>query len=321
LKHELSASPGFSNLNLARTIRGNSSTTGAPWFERRGWNRYPSQLIVDCPYPADIYKALSYDGPVVINLTGNNYAFDKPVVISGEVAIYGPADKSPVTIGSGKMLAVFVLAGKGKLTLQDINIDGSGVRASHFISSDTSGSSEHYNLLMKRCSVSKLDRKNGCTDLFFAYKSMVADSIVLRNNNFSGNQVDYVVMNQEKADKGYYNAERIVLENNTIRDSRGIVLDIYRGGNDESTMGPRLYATNNNFTAINPADSRPMVQLMGVQRTWFAGNTFQDCYQGKKLFIYKDIVRAEHVLEANTMTGSGSIDGNDFLKRKQGITQ
>ena len=102
------------------------------------------------------------------------------------------------------------------------------------------------------------------------------------------------------------------MDNNTFSKASGVLMDIYRGGNDESTLGPQLYVRNNQFKECNSSDEA-LIQLTGVQRTRFTGNTFNNCNTGKTLFIYKDIVRADHLQEKNTFISSGSIQGNAFL--------
>lgn len=249
---------------------------------------------------------------VIIRLSGKEYTLDRPFAISNQIVFKGN-HANPITINTGKILSAFVINGNGHLTLEGVNINGSGVQATHFISSDTSGSSHHYNLLINGCTISGLDRNNGCEDLFHAFKSMVADSIVIRNSYFSGNNAGHIIMNEEKNDRGYYNAEKIILHKNTFTAVRGMLLDIYRGGNDESTLGPKLSVTGNTFTNCSDVAGRPFIQLTGVQKTKFINNIFRDCFPGNTLFVYKDIVRAEHLLENNTFSGSGDIQPNEFV--------
>ncbi len=131
------------------------------------------------------------------------------------------------------MLAVFIINGNGNLSLHDINISGSGVKATHFISSDSSGSSAHYNLGIKNCFISDFNKANGCHNLIYAYKHMVADSVVIGNNSFSNNNCNGLMMAEEKDDKGYYNAEKIIIRHNSFTGQNGSLINIYRGGNDE----------------------------------------------------------------------------------------
>jgi poly(beta-D-mannuronate) lyase len=148
---------------------------------------------------------------------------------------------------------------------------------------------------------------------------MVADSIVIRNSAFLYNNVDYIVMKEETDDKGYYNAEKIVLDNNQFEHTKGALLNIYRGGNDESTMGPQLSVTGNRFLKCSINGDAPFIQLTGVQKTRFINNTFKDCYANGTLFVYKDTVRADHLLEKNIIESSGAIQSNGFVKTRDNL--
>jgi poly(beta-D-mannuronate) lyase len=289
--------------------------SGAAWFRAKG--SQPPQLMptINCATSADVYKALIIKAPIVIKLTGNVYELDKPFIIAKQVVFTSDNASTPRTINTGKMLSVFLIRGNGHLKLQNLSIQGGGVNATHFISSDTAGSSAHYNLVITKCAFRGIGAGNTCADFFYAYKSMVADSIVIRNSAFHNNQVNFLSMNQEKDDKGYYNAEKIVLNNNNFTDHGGSLLDIYRGGNDESTMGPYLMVNENYFAGCAAADGKPLIQLTGVQKTRFLRNTFTDCSIGKTLFAYKDIVRADHLLKANVIKNSGEIQANNFVKQ------
>ncbi|HYC29371.1 MAG TPA: hypothetical protein VEB42_11150, partial [Chitinophagaceae bacterium] len=129
----------------------------------------------------------------------------------------------------------------------------------------------------------------------------------------------YLVMKDETDNKGYYNAEKIILEKNEFTDNKGSLLNIYRGGNDESTMGPQLFVTGNQFTNCAVGDEAAFIELTGVQKTRFINNGFKKCYPGKKLFVYKDNVRADHLLEKNMIKSSGDIEMNGFVKTRDNL--
>ena len=62
-----------------------------------------------------------------------------------------------------------------------------------------------------------------------------------------------------------------------FRDVAGQVLDIYRGGADESTFGPRLVLTGSTFERSGRgSDDAAVIKLYGVQRTEARDNRFVD---------------------------------------------
>jgi poly(beta-D-mannuronate) lyase len=77
-------------------------------------------------------------------------------------------------------------------------------------------------------------------------------------------------MNKEFEDYGVYNAEYISIEDSRFTNIEGILIDIYRGGTDESTFGPHFIMKgskldNIGFGARNK--QKAMMRLHGVQVT------------------------------------------------------
>src|SRR5258705_13813565 len=119
------------------------------------------------------------------------------------------------------MQAAFIISRNGRLSLRDLSINGSGFKATSFISSDSTGPSDHYNLAFYNCSLASFDRANGCQNLFNAYKSMVADSIIIHRCSFSNNRTDGFMLNGETENKGYYNVEKISFTGNHVSNQAG----------------------------------------------------------------------------------------------------
>ena len=136
---------------------------------------------------------------------------------------------------------------------------------------------------------------------------MIADSIIIRNNTFTDNNCNFFIMNDEKEDKGYYNAEKIFIGHNSFISHTGSLIDIYRGGNDESTLGPNLSFSHNKLTNCITSTSNALIKLTGVQVSNIFSNNFSDCNSSHGLILYKDIVRARHTLEKNKLTRSSGI--------------
>ncbi|HYE53361.1 MAG TPA: polysaccharide lyase 6 family protein [Chitinophagaceae bacterium] len=318
LGHALQPAHGFRNLKLFNLVKFNAyAKTGAYWQKDSLLSRSslgPIRKAVSCATANEVYAQLENKDVAIIVLSGKEYRFDKPLVVSRPLTIgsYDTATKKFIT---ADMLSTFMLGRNGMLTLENLNINGSGVRSKHFISSDTSGWSDHYSLIIGECVFKDFSRENGCNDLFYAYKSMVADNIVIRGNSFINNQANFFAMNEEKDDKGYYNAEHIIIDSNTFTGQQGYVLDIYRGGNDESTLGPKLVLSHNTFKDCTTPGDTPLIQLTGVQKTLSANNSFLNCNKGKMLVFYRDIVRADHLFLNNNITNSGKVEKNQFVKQ------
>jgi poly(beta-D-mannuronate) lyase len=289
-----------------------SLSTGAGWFVKKPIIKQAKPVIVSCSTAKQVYRQLETPGAVTIRLTSKKYSLVKPFLITKPVQFTGPKN-SPITFNTENILAVFMIGGKGKLSLSGLEIDGAGIKAKHFITSDSTGSSEHYNLTVTNSSIDNLDRKNGCENIFYAYKYMLADSIMFSHNSFANNTCNFFMMADEKEDKGYYNAEKIFIGHNSFRSHNGSLLNIYRGGNDESTLGPDLTFSHNKIFNAQTSDTTALIELTGVQLTRIFSNHFFECNPSNILIRYTDKVRARHIFEKNVITNSGSIDKNNFV--------
>ena len=238
IKNGLVPGAGFHDTGLVLKIEQNTTyDCGVSWLKQAVSKKSTEPITVNCQTAEDIYKQLARNEPVTIRLTGKSYTLDKELMISGKVQFKGQG-KTMVELITDNLLSVFIIKGNGQLSLEGLNINGAGVRAGNFISSDTAGSSDHYNLTIRNCQFKNFERKNGCINFFQACKSMVADSIVFYRNSFTDIESNVIMMVEEIDKKGYYNAEKIKINENLFYGVVGILLDIYRGGNDESTMGP-----------------------------------------------------------------------------------
>lgn len=319
LGHRLSGKPGFSDVSLLRRIQALSPLViGIRWAD--GQHLYvpavEELVTVNCQNAAEVYQQLERKEPVSITLTGTEYILDKPFIISKKV-VFNSSTTQPIRFNTMNMPAAFMVNGNGNLTLRHLFINGSGIKATSLVCSDTGGSSNHYNFAMYESGVQYLDRANGCENIFLASKSTIADSIVIRGNLFSHNNTRGIMMADEKDDKGYYNAEKIYITHNKFDLQQGILLNIYRGGNDESTMGPQLSFSHNRITGCSAADNSSLIQLTGVQQTTVFSNIFSQSNPKAALITYRDTVRARHLLEKNTLTASGNIQGNGFVVKKE----
>lgn len=313
LGHTLKSTTGFADLRLLQTIQFNAYTgTGAPWSKRQAAKKTVPYLQVSAKNAEEVYKLLERKEPMSIALTGKQYILDKPFVINKPVRFTG--DKKLTTaFSSSDIPAIFELGGNGHLVLSTIFIHAGEVQAKYFIANSKEGFVDHYSLSVQGCTIQELRSEKGCEAFFYAHKSMIADSVMLRGNYFTGNNVAHIVMNEEKDDKGLYGAEKILLDKNTFSKEQGALLDIYRGGNDESTLGPQLIATGNSWRDCSNSNEKPFIALTGVQRSLFSGNVFMDCFTNTSLFVYTDKVRAYHILEKNVIRNCGKLQTNNFV--------
>ena len=93
-------------------------------------------------------------------------------------------------------------------------------------------------------------------------------------------------------------------------------MDVYRGGADESTLGPDIKFTNNVVSNVDNRPDLPLIQLYGVQRTEINNNQFKNSGSAGTLIKYTDVVRARHILGKNSFIESGPIMKNKYVVGK-----
>jgi poly(beta-D-mannuronate) lyase len=305
---QLSNGIGF-EAGLIKQLQENAhSNCGARWFVSN--NHQAPAVVYSCKNASEIYQALSKSSSnTVLKLTGPDYLFDKPLLIHQKVQITAPA-RNRIRFGSSEILpALFIISGKAGLSLTNLHFSAKDLKTTSFVTTDTAGSSEHYAFQMKNVSIEDI---TSCENLFHASKSTLADSIVVYNCSFDGIKNGFSIA-EEKENKGYYNAEKICIVNCKFKNGKGFLMDVYRGGSDESTLGPDLIFAGNNILNYATVSGEPLIKFTGVQKTKIENNSFTDCNTSATVLAYQDSSRARHSLKANRFIHSGAIRKNSFV--------
>jgi poly(beta-D-mannuronate) lyase len=290
-------------------------SAGAGWYDKNIGQKSISWKQVNCPDLQSITTALASPVPVAIRLTGKTYNTDQPLHITKPVRV-SSTGTGFTAFSSSPIESLFIIEGKGQLHLDNVRLDASGLQVSSFISSSKNASSRHFNLQLTNSQIINLGKQFTAVSLIFANKSIVGDSIIIRQCTFKDFKAGLLHMTEEKDNKGYYNAEKIVISNNSITNLQGLLLAIYRGGNDESTMGPDLMFSNNRIKDSNSGSTTPLISLYGVQKSLLEKNQFSNCNPGMILITYEDVVRALHRLKNNQFSNSGSVRKNEFVREE-----
>ena len=107
-------------------------------------------------------------------------------------------------------------------------------------------------------------------------KGSFADTVSVRNSVIK-NCKSGIQLNKETNDKGDYNSEFVYIIDNTLTDVGENVLNYYRGGYDESTIGGNLVFKNNTISNCGSAETENiLIKNRGIVNVEFANNTFID---------------------------------------------
>lgn len=312
LNFDVNKSIGFGEYNLQKSLATFQNNSGIQWKEDVKLNF--DVLNVQCTNTQQLSKALndSTNSSKKINiiLTGNSYEIIEPIKIYNQVKI--TSNNKTIKFVVKDIDAVFIVQGNASLNLSKLNIDAGSATAKCFVSSPTNQTVNHYSFTFSNSSFKNFKSKN--SSFFSAEKSSYADSISISNNIFDNNNTTILSANREIDKKGYYNAEVIKINKNKITDHTGSLAKIARTGNDESTMGPKLWLMNNNISNVQSTET--FIQLNGVQYSNFQNNIFTNINKEKALIDYTDIVRAIHIQSKNNITNCGVINQNNFVINK-----
>ncbi len=105
------------------------------------------------------------------------------------------------------------------------------------ISTSKYSMNKNYAVVIEDCEVKDLD-KNHSFDFLKSYKHTFADSINIINTKMTNVTGAVMTLDMEVEDLGIYNAENINIIGSTFTDVQGAIVNVYRGGTDESTFGP-----------------------------------------------------------------------------------
>ena len=316
LAGKLSSTPGITDIEKFKQVVLNAETKcGAAWFGPSFIAQNQTRIRVTCKTADDVYKALQENttGSLEIILTKKKYQFPTPLILNANVTISARSRRT-IKFNTAFSDFLFYITAGNNVTFKKLRIDMDDVETKSFISSDTSGSSNHSNLTITDCLF-----KRGKTQFFNAAKTTVLDSIIITNNTFTDNKGMLFNFSHELDKKGYYNVEKLVIANNTITEHKGQILAMQRTGNDESTMGPNLSFSNNKLTDCK--SDEPLIHLYGTQVSTIANNILTNCNAGKTLILFEDIVRAAHSLRSNSIINSGKVVEDQYVVSGENVVR
>ena len=200
---------------------------------------------------------------------------------------------------------LFEMHPNGHLELVNLNLSGN--KSQHAFASLKENMSSLYNLVLKNCQVEHFNY------ILEGYKYSFSEHIHFTNSIFKNCQ-NGIDLSEEKEDKGEYNAENVVLDNCKFNGISANVINYYRGGYDESTVGGNLKITNSEFTNCGVNEkSNILLNTYGIINVAISNNTFVNNKNAKVALLWG----AKNNSHANNIiTNSGKIVVEENLKLK-----
>ena len=190
--------------------------------------------------------------------------------------------QQPGTVTITFARATFIeIVNDGSLQLAELTISGKEApdsKGNVLIRPSKWGMYKNYRFEMTNVTIKDLDINNNF-HVFVAGSRSLATYIKVTGSTFKDISGDIFRLNKETDDLGIYNADYLIMDNNTFDNIAGAVVDLYRGGRDESTFGPHLLFTNNTVTNAGHDKrnrSKSVIKLHGVQVTAINNNQFKN---------------------------------------------
>lgn len=251
-----------------------------------------------------ISKAKSGD---IINLSAGTYIvtsslkIDKPLTIQSDSA----DDQANIEYSGPATTPLFEMNPNAKVELESLQLSGSN--SQYAFATLKENMSSLYNLSLKNCTVENFDY------ILKAYKYSFSEHINLSKSSFK-NCKNGIELSGEDDDKGDYNAENIKITGCTFEGIEANVVDYYRGGYDESTVGGDLKVLNCSFTNCGAKEKNGiLLNTYGIINVDLSDNTFKN----NKVKQIAQLWGAQNNSHSNnTITNSGKIVVEENLKLK-----
>lgn len=264
------------------------------------------QIHAVTPSGNDLAAKLAEAAPGdIIELASGTYDLPASLAIDKEITIRSADAANPavVSYAGPAGTAAFEMNPQGNLSLQYITLSGS--KDQYAFASLKENMSSHYDLSVDHCSISGFDY------VLKAYKYSFAEYISFTHSALT-NCNNGLELSEEIEDKGEYNAENILIDQCEFDGIAQNVIDYYRGGYDESTVGGNLVVSNNQFTNCGAKEAnKVLLNTYGIINVSITDNTFEK-NRVKLVALLWGAKNNHH--SGNTIKNSGEIRVEENLK-------
>ncbi|WP_298893444.1 chondroitinase-B domain-containing protein [uncultured Psychroserpens sp.] len=242
----------------------------------------------------------------IIALAQGVYNVDKSLTINKTLFIQSQGNEKAQLVYSGESnTPLFSLQSYGKLTISNLNLKGNN--SNYAFASLKENMSNHFGLTVSNSEISNFGY------VLKAYKESFAERITFKETLISDCE-NGIELSEETNDKGDYNTEYLTISNCDFNNVKANVIDYYRGGYDESTIGGNLLVTNSTFTNCGKNEKNKMLlNHRGIINVNITKNTFKN---NPVQFVSILWGAKNNVESENTLDNSGQIKTEENLKMK-----
>lgn len=323
--------PGFSNVNLklAESAEGlgvikgfgkpklpiHKHETGPSWLEKNEAKPVKTHTAesfhINKKNKAELHAIISemQSGDTLWIDEAGKYEFSEPIKVSHNIYILAKEGIEHPEFIPGQNF-------RGKAFIEIIDGVNVYVKGISFVGRSTKGDVpngilakapmlKHYSLYVNNCRFSEFNE--GGYSGISAEKGTFADSIKVTNSWFKTISGQGIRLAAETDDKGRYNAEFVTVQNCVFANIMGEAINIYRGGNDESTLGP--YATIEECSFVNVCNRElgTVVRMIGVQNAIISSCNFAESGKSGRSILFEDPAWASVSIHHCNLFNSGRI--------------
>lgn len=241
---------------------------GADWFLIQPEKAEPK--LIKVALVDDLSEKIKEAAPGdIIELGTGMYLIESSVKIDKHITLKA-ADSGKVTLvfSGEKNSPLFEMNPNGFLYLKNISMKGNNNNFAFATLKENM--SALYNLKVENCDISNFYY------VLKAYKETFSDSITFVQSKIE-NCANGIELSEETDDKGNYNVEFLTIDNCTFNNVGANVVDYYRGGYDESTIGGNLKITSSTFTDCGANEENSiLINNSGIINVDISDNTFKN---------------------------------------------
>lgn len=284
----------------------NTKDFGASWFSKVLKTTVSKTIVV--ANAAELVQAVANaTSGTVIELKKGIYNLDLPIAINQSIIVKSKDKKRGAAIhyNGPENSPVFLMAPNGNLTVENLTLKGAN--SQYAFATKEKEMTSAYNLKLKNTSISDFDF------VLKAYKDSFADTISI-NNSIIKNCKNGLSLAAENDDLGEYNAEFVYVTNTKFDTVPNAIVEYYRGGYDESTIGGNLVFQNNTISNCGATEpSAVLIKTRGIVQVGIANNNFVN-----NPVKFLAVLWGEKKQEAlnNTVKNSGEFKTEQNLKLK-----
>ncbi|XMO87615.1 chondroitinase-B domain-containing protein [Algibacter sp. AS12] len=281
------------------------SKYGTDWFSNEVEPSDPVSHVVTNAIEIQAKIDAANKGDIIV-LSPGVYNVEKSLVINKAITIQSKkGEKAQVVYNGAANSPLFSLNPKGKLTVNNLNLKGNN--ANYAFASLKENMSNHFGLTVSNTEISNFNY------VLKVFKESFSERITFNNTNIS-DCINGIELSGEINAKGDYNTEYLTIASCKFNNVKANVVDYYRGGYDESTIGGNLIVSNSTFINCGAKeDNRILLNHHGIVNVNITGNTFKN---NPVAFVSILWGAKNNEQSKNTISNSGQIKVQENLEMK-----